>query len=106
MSYGIQVTMDNGKTFNTDAFSCNTYDVFVYNPNQGTYTKQYPELVGFNIYAFVKRLSNDALDSCSGVAISYPSGVPTVTCTLLSPAGATGLSGGSNVDSFIYVVVS
>lgn len=106
MSYGIQVTMENGETFDTNAFSCNTYDLFTYTTGSGTYTKQYPELVGYNIYAFIVRANANALDASAGISISYPSGVPTVTCTTI--VGPTSVNGnnGTYATSNIYVVVS
>lgn len=106
MSYGVQIVMDNGRTFDTNGFSCNTYDLVSYTTGSGTFTKQYPELVGYNIYAMVQKISNNAYDASAYVNVSYPSGVPTITYgTLVSAITTTGYGGG-NSATYIYVVVS
>lgn len=106
MSYGIEVTMENGKTFNTNVFSSNTYDLIQYTTGSGTYVKSYPELVGYKIYAMTQRMTNLALDACASVVVSYPDGVPTLTCTTLVGPGANGLPQGGYPVTNIYVVVS
>ena len=106
MSYGIKTVMSNGKTFDTSGFSCNTYDLVTYTTGTGTFTKQYPELVGYNIYAMVQKFSNNAWDASAYVNVSYPSGVPTITYgTLVGPITTPDLNGG-NSGTYIYVVVS
>ena len=99
MSYGIQVTLDNGKTFDTNGFSCNTYDLISYTTNSGTQSKSYPELAGYKVYAMVQKVSNSTSDACATASVSYDgSGVPTVTYWTFV--------GGNTVTSYIYVVVS
>ena len=102
MSYGVQIVLDNGKTIDTNAFSCNTYDLISYTTGSGTFSKSYPELVGFTIYAMVQKISNNSRDACGYATVSYPSGVPTVTYGTLVSA----FSGGGNTSTYIYVVVS
>lgn len=102
MSYGIQIVLDNGKTINTNSFSCNTYDLITYTTGTGTYSRSYPELVGFNVYAMVQKISNNSRDACGYASVSYPLGVPTVAYGTLIAA----FSGGGNTSTYIYVVVS
>lgn len=99
MPFGI-VTIDSaGKSFDSSLFSTNTYDSFLITSGS-TGSKAYPELTGRTIYSFLQRLNGSAGTSANKVEVSYPSGIPTITWSLLQ----SGILG--NITERVYVMVS
>lgn len=99
MSSGIKIIDAGGRAFNTSLFSTNTYDSFLITSGS-TGSKAYPELVGRTIYSFLQKLDGVAGSSANKVVVSYPSGIPTITWSLL----ASGIFG--NITERVYVMVS
>ena len=101
MSYGVRTVDSMGRSLDTSAFSCNTYDSFLITSGTSG-SKSYPELAnqGYTLYAFCQRVSGSAGCTANFTTIDYPGDVPRVSWSTL----ATGRLG--PLTQRVYVMVA